>query len=901
MAVDKDTKWIYSKDFLEKTPSRKDGIDAEKELSYRQQAANLIQDMGQRLSVNQLTINTAIVYMHRFYVYHSYAVFSRYAIAPTALFLAAKVEEQPKKLEHVLKICHACLHPDKPHLDTHSEPYLKQAQELVQNELVLLQTLGFDISVDHPHTHVVKCTQLVKASRDLSQMAYFMATNSLHLTKFCLLYKPTVVAAMCIHLSCKWSNYEIPLSSDGKAYWAYMDPSISESLLDTIISEFLKILNRCPTRLRKLKNYRPAQSTKADGESRQDASSSKSSNSQQGHSRAQVPSSATVKEKKPTMSIEEYKRTRPPQQTKSSHPLNKPPPPSHTGAVKKTDSHGPPSHSSHDISRTSHAPPHHSQPKPNYLKDFGTKPSHPFHKAVNESHKHVVHDNKPGPGSDRVKANEQQHNKNMMKPQPPGMEKKHVKPIDHQKPSKPHSNIHHPVSNSLQQKHVADSDDTPAEILVVSKDLEGRIQSEKLLQNVTAESAGHYRSGTHPAALPHHSQRSNNNSVAKDNYNPNDSSRHHHSEKLQNACDGRPVELARRPHDQKIFPGESSHEHSGKNKFQLDSKRMIEMYRKHPDKLKSLLKHKAQSSPLTLEEKNIYAKLQAKEEEKRRRKAAENQAKMKLHSKTPAVDNESHTTHVDSPAGPLTLRIKLGPKPVESGTNTSVAKIVGSSSGSGSEASPVPSRKRALADPAGHTTAKHSRRSEDRHNHSGGNGSSSGNGTGKQKHHSKHPSKSGKHNEPIAEAVFQKSLSDAITKVQQAGGSGVPTVTLKRASNGKESNFFSSASLKQDFDPTAPVSAQMPDEIFEEENDGGTRIAPHLSRFGSLVSYDSSQSTPEPGEIKDESPPYIKGRPNHSTQKASGLFSPPIDSGMQHVMPGYGYSGQSETGLCHRQ
>ncbi|KAF7417716.1 hypothetical protein HZH68_000369 [Vespula germanica] len=36
------------------TPSRRCGIDADKELSYRQQAANFIQDMGQRLVVYPL-------------------------------------------------------------------------------------------------------------------------------------------------------------------------------------------------------------------------------------------------------------------------------------------------------------------------------------------------------------------------------------------------------------------------------------------------------------------------------------------------------------------------------------------------------------------------------------------------------------------------------------------------------------------------------------------------------------------------------------------------------------------------------------------------------------------------------------------------------------------------------
>lgn len=33
--------------------------------------------------------------------------------------------------------------------------------------------------------------------------------GSLHLTTMCLQYKPTVVACVCIHLVCKWFNYEV--------------------------------------------------------------------------------------------------------------------------------------------------------------------------------------------------------------------------------------------------------------------------------------------------------------------------------------------------------------------------------------------------------------------------------------------------------------------------------------------------------------------------------------------------------------------------------------------------------------------------------------------------------------------------------------------------------------------
>ena len=48
---DSSKRWYFTKEELLNSPSRINGIDPDKELSYRQQAANMIQDMGQRLSV----------------------------------------------------------------------------------------------------------------------------------------------------------------------------------------------------------------------------------------------------------------------------------------------------------------------------------------------------------------------------------------------------------------------------------------------------------------------------------------------------------------------------------------------------------------------------------------------------------------------------------------------------------------------------------------------------------------------------------------------------------------------------------------------------------------------------------------------------------------------------------
>ncbi|XP_063739774.1 cyclin-T1 isoform X2 [Eleginops maclovinus] len=251
-------KWYYTREQIDNNPSRRAGLDPDKELSYRQQAANLLQDMGQRLNVSQLTINTAIVYMHRFYMVQSFTRFHRNVISPAALFLAAKVEEQPRKLEHVIKVAHACLNPQDPSPDVRSDAYLQQAQDLVILESIILQTLAFEITIDHPHTHVVKCTQLVRvpASKDLAQTSYFMATNSLHLTTFCLQYSPPVVACVCIHLACKWSNWEIPVSTDGKHWWEYVDPTVTLELLDELTHEFLQILEKTPSRLKRIRNWK---------------------------------------------------------------------------------------------------------------------------------------------------------------------------------------------------------------------------------------------------------------------------------------------------------------------------------------------------------------------------------------------------------------------------------------------------------------------------------------------------------------------------------------------------------------------------------------------------------------------------------------------------------------------
>ncbi|XP_041834651.1 cyclin-T2-like [Melanotaenia boesemani] len=90
----------------------------------------------------------------------------------------------------------------------------------------------------------------------------FVSSCSLHLTTFCLQYRPTVVACVCIHLACKWSNWEIPVSTDGKHWWEYVDDTVTLQLLDELTHEFLQILERTPSKLKRIRNWRAIQAAK---------------------------------------------------------------------------------------------------------------------------------------------------------------------------------------------------------------------------------------------------------------------------------------------------------------------------------------------------------------------------------------------------------------------------------------------------------------------------------------------------------------------------------------------------------------------------------------------------------------------------------------------------------------
>uniref|UniRef100_A0A673K788 Cyclin-K-like n=1 Tax=Sinocyclocheilus rhinocerous TaxID=307959 RepID=A0A673K788_9TELE len=130
--------WYWDKKDLAHTPSQSDGLDPATEARYRREGARFIFDVGTRLGLHYDTLATGITYFHRFYMFHSFKQFPRYVTGACCLFLAGKVEETPKKCKDIIKTARSLLND-------------VQFEEVMVLERILLQTIKFDLQVEHPY------------------------------------------------------------------------------------------------------------------------------------------------------------------------------------------------------------------------------------------------------------------------------------------------------------------------------------------------------------------------------------------------------------------------------------------------------------------------------------------------------------------------------------------------------------------------------------------------------------------------------------------------------------------------------------------------------------------------------------------------------------------------------
>lgn len=201
-------RWVFTRDQLNNSPSRKDGISLEKENETRAQICAFIQEAGQKLRLSQFVIATAIVFFHRFYACRSFKEHDAYTIGTTCLFLAGKVEESPRKLKDVVGETYKVKERAPAGPDPESRQFWDLKEGILVAERIVLQTLGFDLSIEHPYKILLGVVKKIQGNRDLAQVAWNFVNDSLRST-LCLQYEPRYIAITAIFLSSKFLKYEL--------------------------------------------------------------------------------------------------------------------------------------------------------------------------------------------------------------------------------------------------------------------------------------------------------------------------------------------------------------------------------------------------------------------------------------------------------------------------------------------------------------------------------------------------------------------------------------------------------------------------------------------------------------------------------------------------------------------
>ncbi|KAL6843941.1 hypothetical protein ACP4OV_026512 [Aristida adscensionis] len=234
--------WYFSrKEIEENSLSRRDGIDLKKESYLRKSYCTFLQDLGMRLKVPQVTIATAIVFCHRFFLRQSHAKNDRRTIATVCMFLAGKVEETPRPLKDVILLSYEIIHKKDPaavQRIKQKEVYEQQKELILLGERVVLVTLGFDLNVHHPYKPLVEAIKKFKVAQNaLAQVAWNFVNDGLR-TSLCLQFKPHHIAAGAIFLAAKFLKVKLP--SDGEKVW-WQEFDVTPRQLEEVSNQMLEL------------------------------------------------------------------------------------------------------------------------------------------------------------------------------------------------------------------------------------------------------------------------------------------------------------------------------------------------------------------------------------------------------------------------------------------------------------------------------------------------------------------------------------------------------------------------------------------------------------------------------------------------------------------------------------
>jgi hypothetical protein len=81
---------------------------------------------------------------------------------------------------------------------------------LLRQECVLLQTLSFDLTVEHPYDFLLSYVKVLKGDRAIAQYAWNLLNDSMYATALCLQYPPQTVACAMLEFAARMAKRPWP-------------------------------------------------------------------------------------------------------------------------------------------------------------------------------------------------------------------------------------------------------------------------------------------------------------------------------------------------------------------------------------------------------------------------------------------------------------------------------------------------------------------------------------------------------------------------------------------------------------------------------------------------------------------------------------------------------------------
>lgn len=237
-------KWYFSKEEIENSPSRKDGVDPKSESQLRKLYCSFLHEIGVKLKVPQLTIASAMVLCHQFFMRQSLAKNDWQTVATACIFLACKAEETPRFLNDVVVVAYEMMNKGDPsasrRIRQRDAVLDKQKELILVGERLLLSTIAFELDIQLPYKLLVAALRRLGVLPDLAKVAWNFLNDWLR-TTLCLQYEPHYIAAGSLYLAAEYQNVKLR-TEKGRVWWQEFDVSVK--LLEEVVEEMHRLLGR---------------------------------------------------------------------------------------------------------------------------------------------------------------------------------------------------------------------------------------------------------------------------------------------------------------------------------------------------------------------------------------------------------------------------------------------------------------------------------------------------------------------------------------------------------------------------------------------------------------------------------------------------------------------------------